>query len=158
MLITRSYLADYLTHQVSHYLTYLMLIWLLFDDNWMIIVVTWVINICKNMQSEWLTQICISQAMQFQNTGGQACTSSEGNLWFAWFITANFCKVCTLLWPNSQQTKEQKANPTIFKARIVNRRDNFILVDKIVRQNVLKGLSLRRISIRKQINSRSSRL
>ena len=53
-----------------------------------------------------------------------------------------------LLWPNSQQTKEQKAKPMILKARIVNERDDFILVDKIVRRNVLKGLGLRRSSIR----------
>ena len=59
----------------------LMIIWQLLDDYLMI---AWwlfydLINICKNMQSECLTQFCIRRAMLPQNTCGQACTSSEGN-------------------------------------------------------------------------------
>ena len=50
----------------------------------------------------------------------------------------------------------------ILKARIVNERDDFILVDKTVRQNALKGLSMRRRIDEDQsenkINSKSSRL
>ena len=65
---------------------YLMIFLLLFDDY--CVYLSYLINICKNMQSEWLSQFCIRQAMLPQNTGGQPCTSSEGNLWFAWFITA----------------------------------------------------------------------
>ena len=58
----------------------------LFDEYLMMIV--WVIS-WNDMQSERLTQYCIRQPMLPQNTGGQACTSSEGNLWFASFITAS---------------------------------------------------------------------
>ena len=69
---------------------YLMMFWWCFDN-----VLSCLINICKIMHSEWLTQFRIRQAMLCtlpQNTCGQACTTSEGNLWFAWFISANQCK------------------------------------------------------------------
>ena len=77
---------------------------------------------------------------------------SKGNMsiWASWFTLATVTAVRNaLLWPNSLQTKEQKAKPMIF----VNERDDFILVGKMVRRNVLKGLSLRRRSIRKQNSS-----
>ena len=81
------------------------------------------------------------------------------SIWASWFPLATVTAVGNaLLWPNSQQTKAQKAKPMDLKARIINERDNFILVYKIVRRNVLKGLSMRRRSIRKQNNSSSSRL
>ena len=37
-----------------------------------------------------------------------------------------------IVWPNMQQTKEQKVKPMFLKARIVNERDGFILADMIV--------------------------
>ena len=81
------------------------------------------------------------------------------SVWASWFPLATVTAVGNaLLWPNSQQTKAQKAKPMDLKARIINERDDFILVYKIVRRNVLKGLSMRRRSIRKQNNSSSSRL
>ena len=61
---------------------YLMIIW------YYCVYLSYLINIWKNMQSEWLTQFCICQAILLLNSCGQACLSSEGNLWFAWFITA----------------------------------------------------------------------
>ena len=65
------------------------------------------------------------------------------SVWASWFPLATVTAVGNaLLWPNLQQTKAQKANPMILKARIVNTRDDFIVVDRIVQQNVLKGPSL----------------
>ena len=68
---------------------YLMIIWWLFDD-----FLSYLINICKNMQSEWLTLESSKlhspgyAALKYSLAGGQASTFSEGNLWpcFAWFI------------------------------------------------------------------------
>ena len=65
---------------------YSMFIWWLFDEY--SVDLSYLVNICKNMQNEWLTQFCTRQATLPQHTDGQVCTASEGNLWFAWFVTA----------------------------------------------------------------------
>ena len=184
--------ADYLTRYMSHYLTYLMVIGWLLDEDW--VYLSHLINICSNMQSEWLTQFCIRQAMlpqipvvrparpakvisdlldlslqsvlrafrggnhtnarmqtrhysfsslhlRFKNLLAFCLTlcvwligsKCKVSVWASWFTLATVAAVgSALLWPNSQQTKEQKAKPMILKAHIINRRYDFILVDKIV--------------------------
>ena len=66
---------------------YYMMIW------WWLCLFELFDQICKNMQSEWLTQFCICLAMLPQNTGGQACASSEGNLCDSLFCLIHHCKV-----------------------------------------------------------------
>ena len=71
---------------------YPMVIWWLFDDycvylsylkNSKIPVKICKVNDSHNFAFARLCCQCI------KNTGDQACKSSEGNIWFAWFITAN---------------------------------------------------------------------
>ena len=86
---TKCEYPDHNLHIIGHIIwVFIWLIWCLLDAYWMIIVFIWVIwSISVISKCEWLTRFCIHPAMLPQNTCGQACTSSEGNLWVAWFIT-----------------------------------------------------------------------
>ena len=66
-----------------------MIIWWLFALLWLFVTL--------KCERERLTRFRIRQAMLSQNTGGQACTSGKGYLWFAWFLTAR-CPPCTLMY------------------------------------------------------------
>ena len=62
----------------------------------------------------------------------------DGASWFPLATEAAVGLGNDLLWPNSQQTEEQKTRPMILKARILSERDCFIHVDKIMQQNDIR--------------------
>ena len=88
---------------------YYMMIW------WWLCLFELFDQICKNMQSEWLTQFCICLAMLPQNTGGQACVSSEGNLCDSLFCLIHHCKSSPHAflyrrWPQWESYEREDAN------------------------------------------------
>jgi hypothetical protein len=79
MWIPRPFFTKNLTHDISYYLTYLIVIWWLFALLWLFVTL--------KCERERLTRFLVRQAMLPRNTGGQACTFSEDSLRFACFIT-----------------------------------------------------------------------
>ena len=102
MWIPRPSLTKNLTHDISYYLTYLMIIWWLFDDYlmiiwwlfallWLFVKLEYYISMftLQKCERKRLTRLRIRQAMLPHNTGEQTCTFSYDSLRFASFIAAN---------------------------------------------------------------------
>ena len=100
-----------------------MLIWCLFDDNLISIVFIWLIwsisvKICKVNDSP---NIAGYGRYAASNTSGQACTFSEGHLWFAWFINAKRSKCFSMYAASIIRTWGFKLAITVFAFETQNR-------------------------------------
>ena len=97
------------------------LIWCSLDDYLMIIWWLLCLLVVWSISVKWTTHpILHSPDCAASNSDGRACTSSEGNFWFAWFITAKHAPSISMLAVRIIQMLGCKLAITVFALKYMN--------------------------------------